>query len=44
MPALELEWRAEHFASRSEMTSGSFRRTKGDVVYRALSSSVRAVK
>lgn len=46
MPAIDLEWRAEHFASRSKMTnsSGNFWRTEGDVVYSVLSLSVKTVK
>lgn len=41
MLAIELEWRAEHSRSKITNSSGNFRRTEGDEVYRALSSSVR---
>lgn len=44
MPAIVLEWRAEYSRSKMTNSSGNFRRTEGDAVYRALSSSVSIVK
>lgn len=46
MTTIDLDWKAEHFASRTKRITNSFCnfRTEGDVVYSDLSSSVETVK